>query len=97
AVDQLKTLADIQSEKSLIQQVFQIYYPNYNPDGPGGEKTGSSANALASFASNSFGPGAESGVPGLIALASGVAIIPVIATAQDLLIFPEAPPPPVVR
>lgn len=97
AVDQLKTLADIQSEKSLIQQVFQIYYPNYNPDGPGGEKTGSSANPLASFASNSLGGGIESGVPGLIALASGVAIIPVIATAQDLLIFPEAPPPPVVR
>ena len=95
AVDQLKTLADIQNEKSLIQQVFQIYYPNYNPDGH--DKTGSSANPLASFARNSSGQGIESGVPGLIALASGVSIIPTIATAQDLLIFPEPPPAPVVR
>ena len=97
AVDQLKTLADIQNEKGLIQQVFQIYYPNYNPNGPGGDKTGSSANPLATFAANSSAQGIESGVPGLIALASGVAIAPTIATAQDLLIFPEPPPAPVIR
>ena len=32
AVEQLKTLADQQSSKALIQQVFQLYFPNYNPD-----------------------------------------------------------------
>jgi VCBS repeat-containing protein len=32
AVEQLKTLADQQAEKALIQQVFQLYFPNYNPD-----------------------------------------------------------------
>ncbi|WP_244432822.1 MULTISPECIES: putative Ig domain-containing protein [unclassified Afipia] len=97
AIDQLKTLADIQSERGLIQQVFQIYYPNYNPNGPGGDKTGSSVNPLANFAGISSAQGIESGVPGLIALASGVVITPALATPQDLLIFPDAPPAPAVR
>lgn len=91
AVDQLKTLADIQSEKSLIQQVFQIYYPNYNPDGPGNDRTGSSVNPLANSTRSFAALGSESGVPALIALANGAVLIPTIATAQDLLIFPEAP------
>lgn len=32
AVEQLKTLADQQNEKAIIQQVFQLYFPNYTPD-----------------------------------------------------------------
>ncbi|MFX5922248.1 hypothetical protein ABTE55_18895, partial [Acinetobacter baumannii] len=36
-------------------------------------------------------------MPGLIALASGVVITPALATPQDLLIFPDAPPAPAVR
>lgn len=32
AIEQLKTLADQQAEKAIIQQVFQLYFPNYNPD-----------------------------------------------------------------
>ena len=97
AVDQLKTLADIQGEKSLIQEVFQIYYPNYNPDGPGNDRTGSSVNPLANSTRSFAALGSESGVPALIALANGAVLIPTIATAQDLLIFPEAPAAPVVR
>lgn len=97
AVDQLKTLADVQSEKALIQQVFQIYYPNYNPDGPGNDRTGSSVNPLANPTRNFATLGSESGVPGLIALASGVAIIPSIAALSEFLVFPETPEPPEVR
>ncbi|MDO8979006.1 MAG: putative Ig domain-containing protein [Afipia sp.] len=97
AVDQLKTLADIQSEKSLIQQVFQIYYPNYNPDGPGNDRTGSSVNPLANPTRGFAALGSESGVPALIALANGVAVIPATAALQEFLVFPEAPEPPEVR
>jgi len=93
AVDQLKTLADLQSEKMLVQQVFQIYFPNYSPDG----RTGSSANPLANPSGGGAGQGIESGVPALIALAHGAVLGPTIAAAQDLLIFPEAPEPPAVR
>lgn len=32
AVEQLKTLADQQAAKTLIQDVFKLYFPNYNPD-----------------------------------------------------------------
>lgn len=32
AIEQLKTLQDQQNEKSIIQQVFQLYFPNYKPD-----------------------------------------------------------------
>jgi len=32
AIEQLKTLQDQQAEKAIIQQVFQLYFPNYNPD-----------------------------------------------------------------
>ena len=32
AIEQLKTLADQQAEKAIIQQVFQLYFPNYKPD-----------------------------------------------------------------
>ncbi|MEH2508984.1 VCBS repeat-containing protein [Nitrobacteraceae bacterium AZCC 1564] len=32
ATEQPKTLQDQQTEKALIQQVFQLYFPNYNPD-----------------------------------------------------------------
>ena len=32
AIEQLKTLQDQQNEKSIIQQVFQLFFPNYNPD-----------------------------------------------------------------
>ena len=97
AVDQLKTLADIQSEKSLIQQVFQIYYPNYNPNGPGNDRSGSSVNPLANSTSGFAALGSDSGVPALIALANGAVLVPTIATAQDLLIFPDAPAAPAVR
>jgi len=42
AIEQLKTLADQQAEKALIQQVFQLFFPNYNPDNanPKSQKTG---------------------------------------------------------
>ncbi len=93
AVDQLKTLGDLQSEKLLVQQVFQIYFPNYSPDG----RTGSSANPLANPSGGLAGQGIESGVPALVALASGVSIIPAIVMAQDTLIFPETPETPAVR
>lgn len=97
AVDQLKTLADIQSEKNLIQQVFQIYYPNYNPDGPGNDRTGSSVNPLANPTKGFAALGSESGVPALIALANGVSIIPATTALQEFIVFPEAPEPPEVR
>ncbi len=32
AIEQLQTLADQESAKALIQQVYQLYFPNYNPD-----------------------------------------------------------------
>jgi hypothetical protein len=32
AVEELKTLQDQQAEKAIIQQVFQLFFPNYNPD-----------------------------------------------------------------
>lgn len=42
ATEQPKTLADLQAEKQLIQQVFQLYFPNYTPDDskPNSTKTG---------------------------------------------------------
>lgn len=51
AVEQLKTLQDQAQEKAIIQQVFQLYFPNYNPDDskPNSPKFGSntSGNNLA--------------------------------------------------
>lgn len=45
AIEQLKTLQDQQQEKALIQQVFQLYFPNYNPDNsnPKSQKFGSTS------------------------------------------------------
>lgn len=42
AIEQLKTLQDQQNEKLLVQQVFQLFFPNYNPDDskPNSTKTG---------------------------------------------------------
>jgi VCBS repeat-containing protein len=50
AVEQLKTLQDQAAEKAIIQQVFQLFFPNYNPDDakPNTNKFGfSSGNNLA--------------------------------------------------
>ncbi len=50
AVEQLKTLADQEAAKSLIQDVFKLVFPNYNPDNsnPKTQKFGSSSvNPLA--------------------------------------------------
>ena len=59
AVEQLKTMQDQQQEKALIQQVFQLYFPNYNPDNsnPKTQKFGSTSyNNLAeiTFTTNNF-------------------------------------------
>lgn len=45
AVEQLKTLADQEAAKSIINQVFQLYFPNFNPDNsnPKSQKFGSSS------------------------------------------------------
>jgi VCBS repeat-containing protein len=32
AIEQLKTLADQEAAKTIINQVFQLYFPNFNPD-----------------------------------------------------------------
>lgn len=96
AIDQLKTLSDLQNEKNLAQQVFQIFFPNYNPDGPWANRTGSSSNALANSSSGDAGQLAQSGVPALIALASAGSVIPIGATAQDIWIFAETPAAPTV-
>ncbi len=42
AIEQLKTLADQESAKTLIQEVFKLYFPNYNPDNsnPKSQKNG---------------------------------------------------------
>lgn len=41
AIEQLKTLADQEAAKALIQEVFKLYFPNYNPDAnPKSQKTG---------------------------------------------------------
>ena len=50
AVEIPKTNADFAAEKQLIQQVFQIFFPNYNDANPQGTKTGgSSVNNLATL------------------------------------------------
>lgn len=59
AIEQLKTMQDQQQEKALIQQVFQLYFPNYNPDNsdPKTQKFGSTSyNNLAeiTFTTNNF-------------------------------------------
>jgi len=91
AVDQLKTLADIQSEKGLIQQVFQIFYPNYNPDAGGGDRTGSSVNPLANQIRGFAALGSDSGVPALMALAAGAVLAPAAAAIPETIIYPETP------
>jgi VCBS repeat-containing protein len=60
AVEQLKTLADQEASKALIQDVFRLYFPNYNPDNsnPKTQKFGSSSvNNLADlfFGAMKFG------------------------------------------
>lgn len=96
AIDQLKTLSDLQNEKNLAQQVFQIFFPNYNPDGPWAHRTGSSSNALANSFNGDAGQLAQSGVPALVALASAGSVIPIGATSHDVWIFPETPEAPAV-
>ncbi len=92
AVDQLKTLADMQGEKSLVQQVFQIFYPNYNPDGGGGDRFGSSVNPLANQSRGFAALGSDSGVPALMALAAGVVLIPAAAAAPETVFYPQETP-----
>ena len=45
ALEQLKTLADQEAAKSIINQVFQLYFPNFNPDNsnPKTQKFGSTS------------------------------------------------------
>lgn len=89
AVDQLKTLADTQSEKSLIQQIFQLFYPNYSPDTGGGDRSGSSVNPLAGQTKGFAALGSDSGVPALMALAAGAALAPAATALPEAIIYPE--------
>lgn len=92
AVDQLKTLADMQSEKNLIQQVFQIFYPNYNPDAGGGDRSGSSVNPLATPTRSFAAVGSDSGVPALMALAAGAVLIPAAAATPETIFYLQETP-----
>lgn len=92
AVDQLKTLADMQSEKNLIQQVFQMFYPNYNPDGGGGDRSGSSVNPLANPTRSFAAVGADSGVPALMALAAGAVLVPAAAATPETVFYQQETP-----
>ncbi|EKS42840.1 putative Ig domain-containing protein [Afipia clevelandensis] len=92
AVDQLKTLAEVQAEKGLIQQVFQIFYPNYHPDAGGGDRTGSSVNPLANPARGFAALGSDSGVPALMALAAGATLAPAAAAAPETIFYPQETP-----
>lgn len=96
AVDQLKTMAEFQTEKALIQDVFKISFPQYNPDGPLTSRTGSSQNALADASGRNTGQTIAFDVPALIALASAAAVIPMQSMAQDDLVIPAQPAAPVV-
>lgn len=91
-VDQLKTIADMQSEKVLIQQVFQIFYPNYNPDARGGDRFGSSVNPLATPGKGFAVVGGDSGVPALMALAAGAVLIPAAAATPEIIFHPLETP-----
>lgn len=92
AVDQLKTLAEVQAEKNLIQQVFQIFYPNYHPDAGGGDRTGSSVNPLANPARGFAALGGDSGVPALMALAAGAMLAPAAAATPETIFYPQETP-----
>lgn len=48
AVELQKTLQDLQSERSIIKQAFELYFPNFNDANPQGTKgVGSSVNNLS--------------------------------------------------
>lgn len=91
AIDQLKTLADTQNEKGLIQQVFQLFYPNYSPDTGGGDRTGSSVNPLAGQTKGFAAFGSDSGVPAFMALAGGAVLAPAAAATPETIVYPETP------
>jgi len=74
AIEQLKTLADQEASKALIQDVFKLFFPNYNPDNsnPKTQKFGfgSPGDNLSPFA---FNPGSlpDFQPPKIIVIAGG--------------------------
>lgn len=60
AIEQLKTLQEQQDAKNLIQEVFKLYFPNYNPDDakPNSNKSGngSDVSPMNNFAGLQFTP-----------------------------------------
>lgn len=56
AVELPKTVIDLQNERSLIKQVFEMFFPNYNDANPQGIKgIGSSVNNLADILNTGLG------------------------------------------
>lgn len=88
ATEQLKTLADQEAAKSLIQEVFKLYFPNYNPDNsnPKSQKTGfgSPGDNLNPFAF--YKPLQDLGPPKVIIIA-GVGIDPITGLPNPSKIF----------
>ena len=71
AIEQLKTLADQEAAKALIQEVFKLYFPNYNPDAnPKSQKTGfgspsDNLNPFAFYKPQDIGPPKVITIPGV--------------------------------
>ncbi|MBR2120554.1 MAG: VCBS domain-containing protein [Afipia sp.] len=88
AIEQLKTLADQEASKTLIQEVFKLYFPNYNPDNsnPKSQKNGfgSPGDNLNPFAF--YKPLQDLGPPKIITI-PGVGVDPVTGQPNPPRVF----------
>lgn len=86
---QLKTTADLQSERDIVRQVFSIAFPTFNFDDTGHKtKFGSIGSGVTPFPDNGFYPFPPGTLPGILT-ALGITTAAEAAKFADLIpIFP---------
>lgn len=89
-----QTLDEQRYEREVIQQVFQLYFPQYNEDAKPGSKPGqgSSTNALAGSGGTGGTGNLQTGAPGTVTITKTNADGTTTTTTTQIQVFPNTPP-----